>query len=289
MVTNDTSHLEEEKKAPPQVRRQRANLQSTRVQAPVGAKSEFKDDNESNFSNEKFVEDQPRASAQRRSYALRSRVEQNRKSKGFLSQKKALETCTICFDEIQVEVEARLDSCEHIYCKDCIDKWVDEVENSCPQCKQRVTKITTKDALGKNTERIVQSRTQVYDPFENLACQTCSGRVRGPELSAFRTAENQAVLCELCLQVALHHDCMTEEQRMMWEGSEVWLCTGCQIRFDDPANAEDRSIIRVRTQINVLRRRIESLNTMINELFATLRLPGFDLSNIDGIERNPRR
>ena len=77
---------------------------------------------------------------------------------------------------------------------------------------------------------------------------------------------------------------MTEDQRMMWEGSEVWLCTGCQIRFDDPANAEDRSIIRVRTQINVLRRRMEYLDAMIQDLFATLRVPGFDLPNLAGVE-----
>ena len=63
---------------------------------------------------------------------LRKTVETNRKSMTKITPKKQLDTCCICLDEIAIEKEARLDSCSHKYCHPCIQKWVIEVENSCP-------------------------------------------------------------------------------------------------------------------------------------------------------------
>ena len=86
-------------------------------------------------------------------------------------------TCTICFDEVSLKTEAHIDGCDHIYCKDCIEKWVAEVENSCPQCKAKVNKIITKDIAGKNVVKEIGEKKQVYDPFENLRCQACAHRI----------------------------------------------------------------------------------------------------------------
>ena len=67
-------------------------------------------------------------------------------------------TCAICFEEISIEQEVGLDSCKHKYCDPCITKWVKEFANSCPYCKQKVTKIIGKDSLGRPVERPVEDR-----------------------------------------------------------------------------------------------------------------------------------
>ena len=59
---------------------------------------------------------------------------------------------------------------------------------------------------------------------------------------------------------------MTEEQTKAWEDSEVWLCTGCKERFDDPANAADRGILRVRAEMTMIQRRNAALESMFRGL-----------------------
>jgi len=48
--------------------------------------------------------------------------------------------CCICLDEPTKPEISKLDSCKHIYCFLCIEKWA-ERENSCPLCKTRFHKI----------------------------------------------------------------------------------------------------------------------------------------------------
>jgi len=47
--------------------------------------------------------------------------------------------CGICFEK--VECQGVLDSCNHVFCSDCIRKWA-KTENTCPQCKRRFKSIT---------------------------------------------------------------------------------------------------------------------------------------------------
>ena len=82
-------------------------------------------------------------------HKLRKTVEGNRKSHEKLTPQKQLETCCICLEEIQIHSESKLDSCSHTYCFPCIEKWVKDMENSCPQCKQKIHKITHLDVLGR--------------------------------------------------------------------------------------------------------------------------------------------
>ena len=44
--------------------------------------------------------------------------------------------CPICFNNIINNEEIRKTSCDHIYHKECIDKWLIEFNNSCPICKK---------------------------------------------------------------------------------------------------------------------------------------------------------
>jgi len=48
--------------------------------------------------------------------------------------------CCICLDEPTKPEISKLDSCKHIYCFLCIEKWA-ERENTCPLCKTRFHKI----------------------------------------------------------------------------------------------------------------------------------------------------
>ena len=72
--------------------------------------------------------------------------------------KKQQETCCICLEEIPINIEAKLDSCAHIYCHPCIEKWVQEMENSCPQCKQKIHKITYLTVLGREKSMKVEDK-----------------------------------------------------------------------------------------------------------------------------------
>ena len=68
----------------------------------------------------------------RKALRLRKNVEANRPSLAKMTPKKQLETCAICLDDITIELEVKLNSCNHRYCGPCITKWVEDVENVCP-------------------------------------------------------------------------------------------------------------------------------------------------------------
>jgi len=48
----------------------------------------------------------------------------------------------------EIDRECRIDGCDHVYHLSCIKKWVQENENSCPQCKVAVKKLNYKDEEG---------------------------------------------------------------------------------------------------------------------------------------------
>ena len=49
------------------------------------------------------------------------------------------EECVICLDI--PTVRGKINSCDHIFCFDCIKKWGKEYENTCPLCKKRFQHI----------------------------------------------------------------------------------------------------------------------------------------------------
>lgn len=49
--------------------------------------------------------------------------------------------CSICYETIKNQ--AKLDSCNHVFCVKCIKTWVRQ-NNSCPLCRQPIGKITGK-------------------------------------------------------------------------------------------------------------------------------------------------
>ena len=55
----------------------------------------------------------------------------------------------------KMTVEARLENCQHIFCKDCILNWATQNKNECPLCKTKFNKIKS-----KNKEIEIEDKTQ---------------------------------------------------------------------------------------------------------------------------------
>jgi hypothetical protein len=51
------------------------------------------------------------------------------------------EKCAICLEEKEEAHLVKLNACRHMYCEGCITEWCKR-ENTCPQCKKRITFLT---------------------------------------------------------------------------------------------------------------------------------------------------
>jgi len=51
-----------------------------------------------------------------------------------------MEVCAVCYDPITLLNKAVVNNCLHVFCEDCIHKWV-KVQRSCPLCKQELISI----------------------------------------------------------------------------------------------------------------------------------------------------
>ena len=62
-----------------------------------------------------------------------------------MSEKKLLDTCTICLDDITPQNMSSLDCCNHKFCFECITIWACKAEKLCPNCIKQFKKIQHKD------------------------------------------------------------------------------------------------------------------------------------------------
>ena len=172
-------------------------------------------------------------SLKRPRHKLRKTVEGNQKSHEKLTPKKQLETCCICLEEIQISCESKLDSCSHTYCFPCIEKWVKDMENSCPQCKQKIHKITHLDVLGREKSLQVEDKVQEVDHFEDMYCEVCVERVYERNFDVRQRDQDTAAICEECMERAIHLRCMDEEGLAEWEEDRIYLCQECIDEMSD--------------------------------------------------------
>ena len=70
-----------------------------------------------------------------------------------MSSVKQKETCVICMEEIIAKDQTKIDSCEHTYCRECIQTWVRDSENCCPCCKKVITQLTF---LDENQQEVIE-------------------------------------------------------------------------------------------------------------------------------------
>ena len=138
-----------------------------------------------------------------------------------MTPKKQLETCAICLDDITIELEVKLDSCNHRYCGPCITKWVKNLENICPLCKQKVTKITSRDVLGRDVVTKIEDKTQ-HNPEVNLPietfceCEICVELLTDEHFNLVRRVI-RAVVCNYCGESGIHVRCMNYNQQRLWQ------------------------------------------------------------------------
>lgn len=76
------------------------------------------------------------------------------------------EKCAICLDEKDLSSMAKLDACCHVYCVDCIEKWV-ERESSCPQCKSRIKFLTVPGRSRRKRVKHAEQRNEQEETDTN--------------------------------------------------------------------------------------------------------------------------
>ena len=92
---------------------------------------------------------------------LRRSVHHHKELLQALPKEENSEVCAICLEIITGRKLTELDGCSHKYCHTCIQKWVTEVENSCPQCKTSIKVLTHQDnSEGEQVQQSIGLRRQ---------------------------------------------------------------------------------------------------------------------------------
>lgn len=74
------------------------------------------------------------------------------------------DTCAICFEEKEIKDFTVLNTCKHVYCKECITEWAKK-ENTCPQCKVRFTLL---DIPGRKRRKRVEYKNLGEDVEDGI-------------------------------------------------------------------------------------------------------------------------
>jgi hypothetical protein len=80
--------------------------------------------------------------------------------------------CTICLD--QMKIPSKVDECEHLFCKECIDQWAN-MSNTCPLCKIEFKKITflSEDKNLLETRRFSKKKFKYEEDENDLWMDNC--------------------------------------------------------------------------------------------------------------------
>ena len=114
------------------------------------------------------------------------------------------------------------------------------MENSCPQCKQKIHKITYVDMLGRTKTLPIEDKVQEVDNFEDMYCEVCRERVYERNFDARDRDADSAAICEECLDKSIHLRCMSAIVRQDWEEDRIWLCQEC---LDSMSSDDDGEVV----------------------------------------------
>ena len=123
---------------------------------------------------------------------------------------------------MELQDQATIESCIHVFCFVCIKEWATKAENTCPLCKQKFNKISYTDEKGdlkvlpieNKRQRIEENEVYVIDEDSDDVCYVC-GLEDNPE---------QMIICDLCDYHVAHTYCCGFGNRIP-EGD--WLCGYC--------------------------------------------------------------
>ncbi|XP_076042693.1 uncharacterized protein LOC143026341 isoform X3 [Oratosquilla oratoria] len=134
------------------------------------------------------------------------------------------ETCAICLGRMRGEVGSP-DSCEHVFCIDCILEWAKN-NASCPQDRKEFSKVLVRSALQGPVEREVPIDKKDASPIvgvfdENPTfCEVCNCSDR----------EDRMLLCDGC-DLGFHLECLTPP--LDFVPIEEWFCPTCALSITD--------------------------------------------------------
>lgn len=136
------------------------------------------------------------------------------------------EFCSICLSDIEATQLAKINVCDHVYCKDCILKW-SEKESKCPLCRAEFTEVIHK-CRGKDKMISITKKRQgdqrqrrgfviVDDDFvrrNNAFTSVLMERWR--ELARQRDSERGSEYVRICKRV-LHSYQINRCRKYFWE------------------------------------------------------------------------
>ncbi|XP_018328238.1 PHD and RING finger domain-containing protein 1 isoform X2 [Agrilus planipennis] len=186
-----------------------------------------------------------------RSNAIASKI--NEKGTMSDSSNSHSEKCPICLLSFKGQEIGSPETCDHVFCAVCIEKWSKNV-NTCPVDRLSFGMILVRDKVeGKVTRQIVVDASSrdnfelVIDmPFEDsLACEFCGSTEN----------DHTMLLCDGC-NLGFHMECLEPPLTQLPDGD--WYCPTCQryvgrrsssSRWFSRTGQTERAIRRVRQRI----------------------------------------
>ena len=105
--------------------------------------------------------------------------------------------CAICMDSKQKEKIAKINSCDHTYCTDCIKSW-SKHSNTCPICKQEFNMIKYRGEDGEMKAEEVEKPLvdSQYDELE--PCDHCHRLISLDEVWDCCDKCDDYIVCRAC-------------------------------------------------------------------------------------------
>jgi hypothetical protein len=129
--------------------------------------------------------------------------------------------CIICLKIISIK--GNLDSCSHVFCFGCIEKWLKSSSN-CPICRKEVSLLTKYENKNRSKKYKIKKKIQsvpqesFYHEIENnfnSFCDSCN--------SSLSLSGSDYFTCCSCSEKFIHSECIRYRNYL----SDFWLCNSC--------------------------------------------------------------
>jgi hypothetical protein len=169
--------------------------------------------------------------------------------------------CPICLEKI-VNL-ANLDSCNHDFCKNCIEKWAKDSSNNCPICKREFKKLIFYEKNKKIEYKVRKKRLNLdtdefyFEYIDNASdiCMVCASEEDPAAL----------IICDRCDYNACHYYC--DNLPSVPEGE--WVCEEC---FEDSFIDNDESDTEVLERVEWIYSYLQDIGRSMGNHFPNPRM-----------------
>lgn len=126
------------------------------------------------------------------------------------------ERCPICLRTLNTQLIGTPDSCEHVFCAECLTEWSQNV-NTCPVDRQEFDWIVIREdleGLPIRREQVVKKQRTSTPPEDPTFCQVCGLSDR----------EERMLLCDGC-DLGYHLECL--DPPLVEVPVDEWYCPEC--------------------------------------------------------------